>query len=108
MLGQCGRRQARQKLLSFCGVVAVPQSTGSGSLGSALSFFLGLFAHWPVRSLEPKEEVICWVGFGIWQGCSLGAGELGFEAYHWDPKPLWVLASQNWRIKFRHSNADRK
>lgn len=55
--GRCGRRQARQRLLSLHGMAAVPQTESFGSFSSALSFFLGLSAYQQVRPLEPGEEV---------------------------------------------------
>lgn len=70
------------------------------------SVILGLSAHQPVGSLEPREEVTRWVRFGTWQRFILGVGGLGFEAYHWGPKPPWALALQNQRIKIRHSGTD--
>lgn len=72
------------------------------------SVILGLSAHQPVGSLEPRKEVTHWVRFGIWQRFILGVGRLGFEAYHWGPKLPWALALQNQRIKVRHSGTDRK
>lgn len=100
--GQCGRRQARQRILR--GVVAVLQSKDCGSLSSVLSFWVCQ----PVGSIEPRKEVTHWVRFGTWQRFILGVGRLGFEAYHWGPKPPWALALQNQRIKVRHSGTDRK
>ena len=55
--GRCGRRLARQRLLFLHGMVATLQRESSGCFSSALSFFLGLPAHRPVRSLEPEEEM---------------------------------------------------
>lgn len=53
-----GRRRAGQGLLFLRGVAAVPRSKGSGSLSSAPPFYLDLFAHRPVRPLEPREDAL--------------------------------------------------
>lgn len=82
--GQCGRRRARQRILR--GVVAVLQSKDC-RIPQLRSVILGLSAHQPVGSLEPRKEVTHWVRFGTWQKFILGVGRLGFEAYHWGPKP---------------------
>lgn len=58
--GRCGGRRTRKRLLLLRGAVAAPQSESSGSLSSALPFFLGLSARQPVWSLEPGEEVVYW------------------------------------------------
>lgn len=105
--GQCGRRWARQRLLFLHGVVAVPQSKGSGSLSSALSFYLDLFAHWPVRPLEPREDTLG----KVW---NLAGMQPGSWWVGWDLKPslgsessvdINLAESEN---LIRHSDADQK